>query len=218
MGTTIIIPTYNEIKNIGPIQDQIRGLKGDFQVIFSDGFSTDGTYEKITYPKIQKTRYRAMQMNRAAELASTEYLWFVHADSKLHKNSILAIEESGLDAGCFKIKFGSTNPLMVFEQWCSNIRVPLRNIAFGDQGIFIKRDIFENLGGYKEIPLMEDYQLSIDLKNRGIKFGQLDLPIYSSPIRFEKNGIIRNIIKMQLLQRSYRKGENIWEIAEKYNK
>lgn len=215
---TIILPTYNEIKRIGEIQNQIRNLRGDYELIFTDGFSQDGTYEAIDFPKIQETKYRAMQMNAGAKYAKTEYLWFVHADSKLHPDSIKAIEESGLDVGCFRIRFGSNHPLMLIEQWFSNLRVSLRKIAFGDQGIFIKRELFEEIGGYKEIPLMEDYQLSIDLKARGIYPKLVNLPIWSSPIRFKKNGIIRNIIKMQYLQSQYRKGADIWEIAEKYNK
>mgnify|MGYP001759483894 FL=1 len=85
---TIILPTYNEEENISKIENQLRKLEGDFDVIFSDGFSTDKTYELITYPKIQEAKYRAFQMNAAAKYAKTEYLWFVHVDSILHLSLI----------------------------------------------------------------------------------------------------------------------------------
>ena len=214
---TIVVPTYNEEKNIDKIQKSLDSLKGDFEVFFSDGFSKDKTFEKIYYPKIRKTKYRSRQMNRGADLAKTDYIWFVHADSVLHEDSVLAIEDSGLEAGCFKVRFGKASLLMKMEEFFSNIRVPMRNLAFGDQGIFIKRELFEEIGGYKDMPIMEDYQLSLDLSKRGIKFGQLDLPIYTSPVRFEKNGIIKQVIKMQVLQKRFRDGEDIWKIYEDYN-
>lgn len=214
---TIVIPTYNEKKNIDKIQNELKKLKGDFKVIFSDGFSQDGSYEKIYFPKIQEAKYRSNQMNAAANYIYTDYIWFVHADSKLDENSIKAIEESQLEAGCFSIKFGSQEILMKLEEAASNLRVDIRKIAFGDQGIFIKSTLFRKIGGYKKIPLMEDYQLSMDLKNFGIKIKRLTLPIYTSPVRFKKNGIIKNIIKMQYLQFLYRQGRDIQEIAKIYN-
>lgn len=214
---TLVIPTYNEEKNIDRLQDNLKILKGNFNVIFSDGFSKDKTFEKIYYPKIKKTKYRSRQMNAGADLVKTDYIWFVHADSILDEDSVLAIEDSGFEAGCFKVRFGSPKVLMKMEEFFSNIRVPMRNLAFGDQGIFIKRELFEEIGGYKDMPIMEDYQLSLDLSKRGIKFGQLYLPIYTSPVRFEENGIIRNIIKMQVLQKRFRDGEDIWKIHEDYN-
>ncbi len=213
---TIIVPTYNEINNIEKFEDSFSNLKGNFDIIFSDGFSKDGTFEKISYPKIQQAKGRGAQLNAGASLAKTQYLWFVHIDSIPHPDSIKAIENSNVDLGCFTIKFDKQTPLMKFEQWCSNIRVPMRNIAFGDQGIFIKRDLFEKIGGYRDIPIMEDYQLSIDMKNLGIKFKQLKLPIKASARKFRNEGIIKMIGKMQYLQHLYRKGEDIEKIRELY--
>lgn len=213
---TIIVPTYNETFNIERFEEDISRLKGSFDIIFTDGFSKDGSYEQIRYPKIQEARGRGAQLNTGAALAKTEYLWFVHVDSIPHPDSIEAIENSNADVGCFTLKFDKRTPLMKFEQWCSNIRVPMRNIAFGDQGIFMKRELFEEIGGYKDIPIMEDYQLSIDIKNIGLKFKQLKLPIRVSARKFRDEGIIKMIIKMQYLQHLYRKGEDIEKIREIY--
>lgn len=213
---TIIIPTYHEKENIEKIERELQKLNGTFQVIFTDGFSTDGTFEKITYPKIQEAKYRANQMNAAVSHAKGDLLWFVHADSRLHPDSISAIEESSADAGCFTLRFDSNHPLMKIEERCSNLRVKWRKIAFGDQGIFIKREIFERLGGFRPIPLMEDYQLSMDLKREKIPICQLPVPIVTSARRFEKNGILKTIWKMQVLQHRYRKNEDIWDITKDY--
>lgn len=213
---SIIIPTYNESLKIEEFQKQLETLKGDFEVIFSDGFSTDNTYEKIHFPKIQESKYRSNQMNSAVKYSKGDYLWFLHADSKIHEDSILEIENSNSDVGCFTLAFDSPKWQMSMVAFNSSLRVKFRNIAFGDQGIFIKRDLFEKIGGYAPIPLMEDYQLSMDLKKLGKKFYLSPLPITTSARRFEENGIWKTILKMQLLQYKYRKSHDIDEIYRRY--
>lgn len=213
---TIIVPTYNEEKNILKFQSMIDNLVGDFEVIFSDGYSTDNTYNIIRYPKIQQTRYRANQMNIAAKYAKGEYLWFLHVDSIIDNNSINEIENIKEDVGCFTLKFDSDKWQMKMVAFNSNLRVKCRNIAFGDQGIFIKRELFEKIGGYKSIPIMEDYQLSMDIKKLGKKIHLSKLPIITSARRFEKNGIFKTIINMQKLQYRYRCGYDINKIYSDY--
>ncbi len=97
-----------------------------------------------------------------------DILLFLHADSILPKNALNEIHRiicQGYKVGCFKIRFNSRSVLMKICGFMSNLRVRLRNIAFGDQGIFIDRSYFYELGGFAEIPpLMEDYQLSMDVK------------------------------------------------------
>ena len=96
---TIIIPTYNEKENIKKIEDVLSKIKGDFDIIFTDGFSTDGTYDMISYPKIQETKYRSRQMNAAAKYARGDYLFFLHCDSIIGSDCINLIEISYLDVG-----------------------------------------------------------------------------------------------------------------------
>lgn len=213
---TIIIPTYNEEKNIIKMQKQLDNLNGNFEVIFSDGFSSDNTYSLIYYPKIQETKYRANQMNAAVKYANGDYIWFLHCDSQIDKNSIQIIENSHNDIGCFALDFNSKNILLKIIAFFSNLRVKYRNIAFGDQGIFIKKSIFYKIGKYEKIPIMEDYSLSIKIKNYGLKIKILNTKIITSPRRFEKNGIIKTCILMQKLQYMFRRKHNINEIYEKY--
>lgn len=98
----------------------------------------------------------------------------------------------------------------------SNLRVRKRNIAFGDQGIFIRKDYFNELGGYREIPLMEDYQLSMDIKSRGDRIDLLNTKIRTSDRRFVENGRLKTMARMQKLQYMYRRGEDIDLIANLY--
>lgn len=213
---SIILPTFNEIDNIEQIQRELENLEGNYEVIFSDGYSLDGTYDKICFPKIQEAKYRSHQMNAAVKYAKGEYLWFVHCDSRLDPKSILKIEESKADIGCFTLKFDSENPLMDMVAFNSSLRVKMRNIAFGDQGIFIRKKLFEEIGGYPPIPLMEDYQLSMTLKEKGYRFHLLKEKIITSARRFEDNGVWRMIIKMQILQHRYRRRGNTNKIYKDY--
>lgn len=203
---TIIVPTYNEEENIKKFQNNLSKLEGDFEIIFSDGFSTDRTYDLIKYKKIRQAKYRSNQMNEAVKYAQGDILWFLHADSMVDPLSIKKIEESDLDAvGCFKLKFDKKNLLLKMIEIGSNLRVDIRKIAFGDQGIFIKKSLFERLGGYKPIPLMEDYEFSIMLKENDIAIKRLNTPITTSSRRYMKNGILKTNRMMHKLQKTYRK-------------
>lgn len=214
---TIIIPTYNEVQNIEKIEKVLADIKGDFEVIFSDGFSPDGTFNCISYPKIQEAKYRSNQMNAGAKYAKGDYLFFLHCDSYIGPDCVKLIEDSKLDAGAFSLKFKPRNSRLDFIDFFSNRRVKKKAIAFGDQGIFIKREIFENIGGYKPIPLMEDYQLSMDIKDSGYKLKQIDYPIYTSSRRLKKHPLITGFL-MKVLQKMYRLGYDIEKIAKLYKK
>lgn len=203
---TIIVPTYNEEKNIEKFQNNLSKLKGNYEIIFSDGFSKDRTYDLIKFKKIRQTKYRSNQMNKAVEYAKGNILWFLHADSIIDNSSIEIIEKSDPNAvGCFKLEFDNNTSLLKLIARGSNLRVDIRKIAFGDQGIFIRKSLFEKLGGYKPIPLMEDYEFSIMLKENNIPIKRLDTPIITSSRRYMENGILKTTIMMQKLQKAYRK-------------
>ena len=127
---TIIIPTYNEVKNIKNIENVLANIKGNFEVIFTDGFSNDGTYDLISYPKIKETKYRSNQMNAAARNAKGDYLFFLHCDSLIGSECVNLIEKSNLDAGCFTLNFHPSNSRLKFIEFFSNLRVKMKNIAF----------------------------------------------------------------------------------------
>lgn len=218
---SIIIPTYNEEKIITALQENLAKLKGEYEIIFADS-GDDKTFEliKTNYKikKIKSEKGRAKQMNAGAKLAVGDYLWFLHADSEVNPESILAIENSNAEVGCFKLRFVEKDFRLKVISILTNIRGRICNLAFGDRGVFIKRELFFEMQCFTEIPLMEDYDFSIRLNKKNKKIKVLNLFITTSGRRFKKNGVIKTILLMQKLQHDFVHGKSIDKIAERYEK
>lgn len=219
---SIITPVYNEILGIEKLMENLDKFKDRAEIIFIDGGSTDGTdlIIKNSYNiYYSKKKGRGYQMNYGASLAKGDILLFLHGDNLLPENALEEIDKmiyKNYKVGAFKLKFLSNHILMKICGFMSNMRIKYRNIAFGDQGIFITKEYFNYLGGFKELPLMEDYQLSIDIKNDGEKFALVNSKIMTSDRRFRKNGILKTMARMQRLQYMYRKNVDIDLIANLY--
>lgn len=213
---SVIIPIYNEAQNIDALQAHLDRLEGEKEIVFSDGGSTDGSYESLRYPKIQKARGRGAQMHAAVSETSGDILWFLHADTFPKASALTSIEKSGADWGCFRLRFRSKHPMMRIVGLNSDHRVRFRRIVFGDQGLFIRRDLYARIGGFRPLPLMEDYDLSIRLKARGHAPVLLKEALFTDARRFEEHGIWRTIVHMQRLQRDFRRGVDPQILAKRY--
>ena len=221
---SIIVPVENESEAIGALLELLKPMKERCEIIFVDGGSNDDTVSQIEsmgYKAVQApVKGRANQMNHGASISGGDVLWFLHADSSPPEDALIQIGNvinKGCKAGCFRIKFDSKHPLMLYNSIASNMRVRIRKIAFGDQGIFIRRQLFEELGGYAPIPLMEDYQLSEDIKKAGLAFRLAKGKIKTSARRYRKYGMLKTMLMMQALQRRYRRGHDPEEIAKAYD-
>lgn len=218
---SIIIPIYNEEKNISKLQDNLYKLKGDFEVIFCDGGSSDKTIDLIDsrFTVINCPKGRANQMNYGSKVAKGDVLFFLHCDSIIEYNAILKIQDEinkGCKVGCLRLKFDDEIIWMKICAYMSNLRVKLRKIAFGDQGIFIKKDLFEEIGGMPNLPIMEDLEFSLILKRKKYYFKQIDSCIITSARRFLDKGIFKTMVQMQKLQLQYLCGRDINEINKEY--
>ena len=233
MNISIIIPVYNESEGIGKLFGCLGPFAEKSEIIFADGGSSDGTAQQIeTWAQQQKKaaplcyiapeKGRANQMNYGASMSAGDVLWFLHADSVPPADALSQIQSiinKGYSAGCFRLRFDSRHPLLLYNSFMSNnVRLKIGKIAFGDQGIFITRALFDKLGGYAAIPIMEDYQLSIDVRNAGHSFGLSNSKITTSARRFKEKGPLMTMLWMQSLQHRFRRGDNIYEIAEAYYK
>lgn len=222
MKISIIVPVYNEKKTIEGLLKSLEPLKGRCEILFVDGGSTDGTLDilKDQYPVLTSEKGRAKQMNVGAKESSGDVLFFLHCDSEVPKTALEEIERvmQKHRAGCFGIAFHSWHFFMFTCRVISNHRVKDRKVMFGDQGIFVERELFFEAGMFPEIPIMEDYQFSLTLKEMGIRLGMAKHRIYTSTRRFEGNTItkLKVMWKMNRLRAMYRDGVPLEEIASYY--
>ena len=222
MKISLIIPVYNESRTIEQCLANLEPFSEKLEILFADGGSTDDTVEKIGghYPVLRCPKGRALQMNAAAKEASGDILWFSHCDSILPSDGdvqIAGAAERGARFGCFHICFDDDSFLMRCNALNSNLRVRLRHIAFGDQGIFVAREVFDALGGFPELPIMEDYEFSRMMKLQGVPLTLLPGKIVTSGRRYRTNGSLRTMLRMFDLRCRYRAGTDICDIARCYS-
>ena len=222
---SVIVPLYNEENVIANLLAQIVRLEGDREVLLSDGGSMDRTWERAreALPRgarlIAAPRGRAAQSNAAAKEARGDVLFFLHADSAIAPDTLRLVEqavENGALWGCLKLRFDDPHLLMTLCAWLSNLRARMGGVAFGDQGIFVRRSLFWEIGGFPEMPLMEDYEFSLRLKRKKIPPVQLKCPIVTSARRFRQGGRLRTMFLMWRLRCLYRRGHDVEEIADRY--
>ena len=207
---SIILPVLNEASAIAQTLIALQPLReAGHEVIVVDGGSHDNT---ITLSKpyadkiIQKSRGRSRQMNDGAKSASHEILLFLHGDTFLPARAdrliIEGMKSMGSRWGRFDVKLSGKHPLLRIIEILMNWRSRLSRIATGDQAIFVKRELFEAIGGFPEINLMEDIALCKILKkyDRPLCLYQ---PVLTSSRRWEEKGLLRTILLMWFLRLAY---------------
>ena len=215
MSISIIVPTYNESTTIEAMLKQLEPYRNDAEIIIVDGSSTDDTVKRInnSWKVITCEKGRGIQMNKGARESSGDILFFLHCDCTLPSDALSEIRHCMATSryGCFGLKFQSKNFFMWTNRVISNHRAWKRGLPFGDQGIFIDRDLFFKLGGFPEIPIMEDYEFSRRLAAFGMKPAKTGARLIASDRRYigGTKGILSSEAKMWNLRRRYRAGEDV---------
>ncbi len=205
MEISVIIPTLNEEENLPAAVASARA-PAVREVIVVDGGSSDAT-ARIAAERADRVlhgpRGRAAQMNAGAAAARGQVLLFLHADTRLPAGFDAAVARAfadpGVVGGRFDVRLLPSSPLLWLTGTLMNLRSRLTRIATGDQAIFVRADVFRQLGGFKDIPLMEDVELSRALKRRG-RIACLRARVVTSSRRWRRNGVIRTILLMWTLR------------------
>jgi len=192
---TVIIPTLNEAENILQTIESVRQQDREAEIIVVDGGSVDGTRDiaRSHAIVIDTPRGRAVQMNAGARIATGDVLLFLHGDSRMAPGALAQLQRTldnpRIAGGTFTANFDTDDFWLRCYAFCSTIDWLI--FRYGDQGIFVRRVIFEQMQGYAEIPLMED----IDLLRRLPRYGRRVLiqhyPVTTSARRFVEHGIVR---------------------------
>lgn len=225
MRLSVIIPVLNEADCIENSLRQLQSLREQgHELIVVDGGSIDATV-RIAQPLADHIRAcgpgRAGQMNAGAALAAHSGLLFLHADTRLPPSGAAlvcaALANPATPWGRFDVRLSGNAWLLRIVERTMNLRSRWTGIATGDQALFVRREVFEGLGGYTEQPLMEDIELSKRLKRvrRPVCIGE---PVITSSRRWEARGVCRTILLMWWLRLGYFCGASPDRLAQRYNR
>ncbi len=223
MKLSIIIPALNEAEGITASLRALQPLRArGHEVILADGGSVDDTVNAargLVDRVLVSTPGRAAQMNLGANAATGNVLLFLHADTRLPEVADVLIEtalKGGEGWGRFDVRLtGSSLAFRVIE-FCMNLRSRVTGVATGDQAIFVSTSLFNSMGGFADLPLMEDIEFSKRMRRISAPCCLHDRAITSSR-RWESGGIVRTVLKMWKLRLRYALGADAERLVRDYD-
>ena len=200
---SIVIPTFNEEEHLRQTLEKVGRIPHG-EVIVVDGGSRDSTAEiaeEWGAKVIQSKPNRGRQMNLGAREASGDMLLFLHADTLLPENYSEFIQEALVDpkvaGGAFAWKVEPSTPFLRYLERNVAWRTKIFRMPYGDQAYFVRASLFREMGGYADIPLMEDVEFIRRLRKVG-KLAYIPQPVVTSPRRYQKRGPVRTALRNKL--------------------
>lgn len=227
MTITVIIPTLNEERVIGRTLAH-TGRLGFDAVTVVDGGSTDRTREIVEAAMapvghrmrlVTSPKGRARQLNAGAAVSESDVLLFLHADTQLPDNArevvVKTLGDSTCVGGRFDVRFDAETVIAHTVARFMNLRSRLSGISTGDQALFVRRRVFEDLGRFADIPLMEDIEFAHRLKRAGTVTALHD-QVITAYRRWQAQGPIRTILLMWTLRFLYWLGVSPFTLHKMY--
>ncbi len=220
---SVIIPAINEADNIAKSIVSI-GPEINREIIVADGGSSDETVliaKSLGAIVVNSSPPRARQMNQGAAEATGDVLLFLHADTRLPEKFdeliLQSLKNPDIVAGAFKLRIDSDIPALRLVEYLANWRSSCLKTPYGDQAIFILSRFFHQVGGFPDIPIMEDFELVRRLKKKG-DIVTLPVPVFTSPRRWQNFGILKTTLINQLVIAAYFMGVAPEMIARWYRR
>lgn len=217
---SIIVPVLNEAENIESVLN-VLPAGGLHETLVVDGGSEDDTVAlvgSLADRVIHAGRGRASQMNAGADEATGDILLFLHADTRLPDDVVERMTEfwlSGCAWGRFDVRLSGERRMFRVIETMMNLRSRLTGFCTGDQAMFVKRTVFDRIGGFVQMPLLEDIEISRRLKRVSRPYC-IGSPVVTSSRRWEDNGVWRTILLMWWLRLRYFLGDSPERLVEKY--
>ncbi len=224
-GISVIVPVWKEASIIAQSISRILDLDpdGGLEVIVVDGSPDGETLHSIREGRVRKytaRKARSVQMNTGASHASREILLFLHADTMLPEGALQRIssliDRGDVVGGAFDLGIDSERPIFRIIENAAALRSRILRIPYGDQAIFIRKDYFHAIGGFREIPLMEDVELMRRIKKAGGRIGIIREKVKTSPRRWEKEGVLSCTLRNWTLISLYLLGVSPERLARFY--
>jgi rSAM/selenodomain-associated transferase 2 len=222
---SFIIPVYREEEVINSTIDHLMHLQkfAAAEIIVADGDYEGSTLREISNTNVKKIlcpKGRARQINCGAAKSSGDILIFLHADTRLPEKALKMIatllEDEEIVGGAFDLGIDSQRFAFRIIEKIASIRSRLTRIPYGDQAIFIRRDYFQSLGGFKDIPIMEDVELMRRIKRQQGKINILKDKVKTSPRRWETEGVVFCTLRNWFLITLYSLGAKPETLAKFY--
>ncbi len=217
----IVVPVLNESKALRYFLTRLYEVsRACYPVVVVDGGSTDDSVQiagQFFHTETISTPSRGVQMNNGARCLLTDVLLFLHADSELPRGFDFHIQRALADpavlGGCFRLEFDARHPILRFYSWFT--KFPGRFFHYGDQGFFVRRDAFCQMGGFSALPFLEDVDFLHRLKRHG-KFVVLPTSVRTSARRFLKRGVVRQQLANVLVVALFELGVSAGRLAKFY--
>ncbi len=216
---SVVIPAINEAATVAAAIESALAA-GATDVIVADGGSEDDTAQIAgdagATKVVRSLPGRGIQLNAGAVFAEREVVLFLHADSRLAEPCLRQIcDHPDLVWGAFRQRIDSPRRIFRLLEWGNAMRVQLRRMPFGDQAIFVRREVYKREGGFAEIPLMEDVALSKVLRKISRPL-LLEGPVHVSARRWQQHGVIRQTLRNWSLQTAYAMGTSPEKLKQRY--
>ncbi|WP_017298885.1 TIGR04283 family arsenosugar biosynthesis glycosyltransferase [Nodosilinea nodulosa] len=218
---TIVIPALNEAGQLPAVLGAICAA-APVEVVVVDGGSTDGTAEVAQARGarvVKSTPGRSRQQNQGARVAKGSILLFLHADTRPPEGFDQAIRQilaqPGVVAGAFTLAIDSPRRGLRWVEWGVKVRSRLLQMPYGDQGIFLRAETFHRLGGFPDLPMMEDFELVRRLRKLG-RVAIAPAAVVTSDRRWRRLGILRTTLANQVMVIGYLLGVNPHWLAQWY--
>ncbi|MEH1817718.1 MAG: TIGR04283 family arsenosugar biosynthesis glycosyltransferase [Nostoc sp.] len=220
---SILIPAINEAANIKEAITTTQPST-NIEVIVVDGGSKDNTVEiaqSLNVKVISSSPSRAVQMNAGAVAASGEILLFLHADTRLPTGFDdmvrTTLQQPGTVAGAFKLRIDASLLSLRWVEWGVNVRSHFYQMPYGDQAIFLTKEVFQQIGGFPELVIMEDFELMRRLKRIG-RIVIIPTPVVTSARRWLQKGVFKTTLLNQIVITAYLLGVSPERIRRWYRR
>lgn len=218
---SVIIPTLNEESKIGNTLKSLKDVRGSFEVLVIDGGSCDSTIHIVSElgaKVIHAPKGRGSQLAAGAEAAEGNVFWFLHADTIAPVDAMeqieIALRSSSVAGGNFRIRFDGETRAAKFLSWL-HPKVHSRSLSFGDSAIFVRRSVYEEVGGFRSFPLFEDLDLVKRIIKRG-RFVRVPSSVITSSRRFSGRSFMATYLLWSLLLLLYKLGVSPDRLARLY--
>jgi uncharacterized protein len=221
---SVVIPTLNEAAELPETLRRLRSLPDLHEIIVVNGGSTDDTTALAAKAEVQVLIHkpgRGGQMRAGANAASGDVILFLHADTWLPEDAVSAIRcalsKPRVVGGGFWKVFRQPSALMRGSRLKCWFRLNLGGLILGDQGIFVRRDVLEQIGGVPDMPLMEEFELCKRLRRQG-RLVLAAATVVTSERRFRRLGVLRTYARMWRVSLSYYAGQPVEELKRIYER